>query len=209
MIVIIDYQAGNSASVSQALTRLGFQARISNDPELVSKADRLIFPGVGAAGAAMESLQRLELIEPLRRSISDRVPFLGICLGYQLLFEHTSEDETRGLGILPGKVVPFFRDSNNKDEPRLKIPHMGWNQVYFESPHCLWNGVENGSEFYFVHSYYPEPQPESGLIQLFSEYGVTFAAGVVRDSLAGFQFHPEKSGRIGLRVLDNFCRWQP
>ncbi len=213
MITIIDYQAGNSTSVYRALRHLDHEAVITSAPETVREADRIIFPGVGAAGAAMESLRQLGLISVLAERIACGTPFLGICLGYQLLFERSREDDTECLGVLPGEVVRF---PEGMREPltgsSLKIPHIGWNQVDFgKVPGQLWEGVGGDCEFYFVHSYYPVPELErtKGVSCLHTEYGVRFASGAVRGALAAVQFHPEKSGRPGLRLLDNFCRWQP
>ncbi len=210
MIAIIDYRAGNATSVLRALRYLRQDARITDDPAVVAAADRVIFPGVGAAGAAMDSLRQLGLDTLLPRLIARGTPFLGICLGYQLLFECSQEDHAQCLGVLPGKVVRFADDMVDRStEMPLKIPHIGWNQVLFPGPHPLWRGLSAPGDFYFVHSYYPIPRPDPALCCLQARYGEKFAAGVVRNNLAAFQFHPEKSGEVGLRLLDNFCQWQP
>ncbi len=207
MIAIVDYGAGNSASVLQALTHLGHRAEVTSDSGLVARAERVIFPGVGAAGAAMASLRRLDLLGALRERIAADRPFLGICLGYQLLFRFSHEDKTECLGALPGEVVRFPDDLREvADGRRLKVPQIGWNRVEFAGSHPLWRGIDSGGEFYFVHSYYPRPETAPGMTLMHTEYGLRFASGVVRGALCACQFHPEKSGRLGLRLLDNFCR---
>ena len=207
MIAIVDYKAGNLTSVLRALERLGQQAVITGDPEMIRRAGRVLFPGVGAAGEAMRNLRELGLVDVLRE-VARTKPFLGICLGYQILFEHSDEDGgVECLGILPGRVVRFPEPLRSPHEPRpLKVPHMGWNEVRFTRRHPVWEGVPAGSEFYYVHSYYPVPQPEDVCAE--TEYGVTFAGGVARGTLVGFQSHPEKSGEPGLRLLKNFCTWK-
>ena len=208
MIAIVDYKAGNLTSVLRALERLGQTAVITGNPEVIRRAGRVVFPGVGAAGEAMRNLRELGLVEVLRE-VSQTKPFLGICLGYQILFEHSDEDGgVECLGILPGHVVRFPEPLRSPHEARpLKVPHMGWNEVRFTRQHPVWDGVPPGSEFYYVHSYYPVPQPEDVCAE--TDYGVTFAGGVARGLLVGFQSHPEKSGEPGLRLLKNFCTWQP
>ncbi len=209
MIAVIDYQAGNGTSVLRALRSLGHKAEITSDPEEVKQAERVIFPGVGAAGAAMDSLRQLELITVLRQVIERQTPFLGICLGYQLLFERSLEDNTECLGVLPGEVVGFpagMRESESGQA--LKIPHMGWNRVDGTAAPRLWQGIEEDTEFYFVHSYYPDipERSQRELACMYTDYGVDFVSGVHDGNLVGVQFHPEKSGRPGLALLDNFCR---
>jgi glutamine amidotransferase len=174
----------------------------------VRRADRVVFPGVGAAGEAMRNLRDLGLDTAVTDTVATGTPFLGICLGYQILFEHSAEDDQECLGVFRGRVVPFARDMPDPDTGRpLKIPEMGWNRVRFQGTHPIWDGVPPDSEFYFVHSYYPEPRP--GVVAARTDYGIDYACGVLRDRVAAFQFHPEKSGRPGLRLLDNFCRWTP
>ena len=207
MIAIVDYRAGNLTSVAAALRKLGQPCCITSDPAAITGAERIVFPGVGAAGTAMQHLTDLDLVEPLRAAVAAGRPFLGICLGYQILFEHSEEDDCGGLGLLHGTVRRFPDSMPGADGRRLKVPHMGWNEVTFREEHALWDGLAPGSEFYFVHSYYAQPGPAD--VAATTVYGIEFAAGIVHDNLAAFQFHPEKSGRPGLRLLANFCGWQP
>ncbi|SHF09326.1 imidazole glycerol phosphate synthase subunit HisH [Desulforamulus putei] len=197
MIAIIDYGMGNLRSVQKAFQRVGCQAEIVRDPAAVDAAPAVVLPGVGAFGDAMENLQRTGMIEAIYRAVDAGKPFLGICLGQQLLFESSEEfGITRGLGIFPGAVKRF-------PEGELKVPHMGWNQVAIARPSPLLEGVPDGSAFYFVHSYYVEPaDPE--LVITHTEYGLPFASVVGRRNVFGIQFHPEKSSTLGLRILENF-----
>lgn len=205
MIAIVDYKAGNLTSVKLAFDYLGLQSEITGDAGRILAAERVVFPGVGSAGAAMQHIRALELAAVLKQAIARGTPFLGICLGSQIIFDHSSEDGgTKCLGCLRG-VVRRFRPDNPAD----KVPQIGWNTVAFKSPHPLMAGIENESEFYFVHSYYPVPD-EPNIVFGETEYaGVRFASMVVRHNLAATQFHPEKSGRIGLRLLKNFAGWKP
>jgi len=199
MILIVDYGMGNLRSVQKALEKLGHHAVISADPELVFRAEKLILPGVGAFGDAMHRLRQAGLVEPIRRHILADKPFLGICLGLQLLFEKSYEDgEHAGLGVLRGEVVRFA------DVPGLKVPHMGWNQIVHDGQCPLFEGVASGSYVYFVHSYYPVPT-ESEVIAAHTHYGGWFASAVWRGRLFATQFHPEKSQQVGLRMLANFA----
>ena len=207
MIAIVDYNAGNLTSVAAAVRKLGQPCIVTSSPAEIEQADRVIFPGVGAAGAAMRNLTELGLRECLKTVIAQGKPFLGICLGYQILFQHAEEDDQTCLGVLEGNVVRFDANLRNADGRALKIPHMGWNEVVFRGQHPVWDGVPAHSEFYFVHSYHPVPRPEQ--ICASTTYGVEFASGVACRNLVAFQFHPEKSGRPGLKLLDNFCKWQP
>lgn len=209
MIAVVDYRAGNLTSVVAALASIDATASVTSNPADVAAADRVIFPGVGAAAAAMRNLRELNLEAALRQALADGKPFLGICLGYQVLFEHSDEDGgVDCLGLLPGRVVRFSDAMLDPDSRRpLKVPQMGWNQVRFQGRHPLWNNLDAESEFYFVHSYHPVP--DGADVAAVTDYGITFASGVVRANLAAFQFHPEKSGRPGLRLLRNFCRWTP
>jgi len=208
MIAIVDYRAGNLPSVLRALRHLGQDGRITSDPAEIARADRIIFPGVGAAGDCMRNLRELKLIKVLRAAVDDGKPFLGICIGYQMLFERSEEDGgVACLGILPGRVVRFPEPLQPAEAERpLKVPHMGWNEVRFLGQHPVWKDIPPRSEFYFVHSYYPVPLPE--VVAAETEYGVSFASGVASGSLVAFQFHPEKSGAPGLRLLANFCTWR-
>ncbi len=209
MIAVVDYRAGNLTSVLAALTYLGHEGRITSNPAEIASADHIIFPGVGAAGEAMGHLRELGLEQPLRQAVAAGKPFLGICLGYQILFERSEEDGgTDCLGLLPGQVVHFAENLTEKGSDRaLKIPQMGWNRVRFAGDHPVWQALPEGSEFYFVHSYHPVPAPE--VVCATATYGYDFACGAARGNLVAFQFHPEKSGRPGLKLLDNFCRWTP
>ena len=199
--IIIDYDAGNLRSVQRACAEVGLSAEISSDPERLRHAPRVIFPGVGAAGSAMRSLQRNGLDEALREVINTGTPVLGICLGLQISFDRSEEDNQQTLGLLPGQVRRF-----SFDRPELKIPHMGWNEVRLEKPHPVLSGLEPGDEFYFVHGYYPEPADRAQIYAL-TEYETDFACAVGRDNYFATQFHPEKSGRVGLRLLEAFAGW--
>lgn len=199
MIVVIDYKAGNLYNVGNALHHLGVEYIFSGDPATVAAADKIILPGVGSAAAAMASLRERGLLEVLR---SSRVPFLGVCLGLQLLFESSQEEDTSCMGILPGRVRRF-------DSRREKVPHIGWNQVEFQSNGeqtdrgRLFEGIADSSYFYFVHSYYAPVDP--ALVLSVTRYGNPFASAVQRRWFYGVQFHPERSGEVGLRLLRNFA----
>lgn len=205
-VVIVDYRAGNLTSVKLALAALGVEGTVTADPEIVRQADRVIFPGVGAAASAMGTLKELGLDAAVKDVAAKGRPFLGICLGMQILFAHSEEDGgVDTLGILPGRVVKF-----RPADARVKVPQIGWNQVKqiaAAGAAPLWAGVPDGSEFYFVHSYYAE---FGACTAGASDYaGVTFTAAVKKDNVFATQFHPEKSGRIGLRLLSNFLAWEP
>ena len=203
MITIIDYKAGNLTSVELAIRHIGFDVEITDDPGKVLKAQRIIFPGVGAAKAAMENLRTLKLYEPIKQVIAEKIPFLGICIGMQLMFDLSWEnDNTTCLGMIEGTVKKF-----QPSKPQDKIPHMGWNSVNFTKDHPVFAGLANQSEFYFVHSYYPCPANESDIIGKTDYADVVFASAVAKDNLIATQFHPERSGRIGLKLLENFCNW--
>lgn len=203
MITIVDYKAGNLTSVRLAFEKLGERAVVTGDPEAVRGAERVVFPGVGAASSAMATLRRTGLEEALSEAARRGVPFLGICLGAQIILERSEEDGgTMGLGLLPGTARRFgFFD------PRIKVPHMGWNAVRPCRAHPLFAGIPENSEFYFVHSYYPDPSAENLRLAVTEYAGFEFASAIGRGSLAAVQFHPEKSGRVGLRLLANFARW--
>ncbi len=205
MIAIVDYRAGNLTSVQLALRALHAHAEITSDPSVIRSAERVIFPGVGAAGSAMRNLEALGLVDVLKEVVREGKPFLGICLGTQILLEFSEEDGgTATLGLLPG-CIPKFQPTDRWD----KVPQIGWNQVSIVRPHPLLAGIADGSEFYFVHSYYPAPSDADVVIGRTTYAGVTFASMVGRGNLAATQFHPEKSGRIGLRLLKNFLIWEP
>ncbi len=200
-IVIVDYDAGNLRSVQRACAEVGATAIISRDPAQVRAAKRIIFPGVGAAGSAMCSLRENGLDEALRAALAAGTPLLGICLGLQISLDCSEESETRTLGLIKGSTRRFRFNS-----PDLKVPHMGWNQVTPTRPHPLLDSIEPGDEFYFVHAYYPTPA-DAAQVYARTTYETEFAAAVGQDNYLGVQFHPEKSGRVGLRLLDAFSRW--
>ena len=198
MITIVDYQMGNLRSVQKAVERVGGNAIITSDASQVAAADALILPGVGAFGDAIAEINRRDLADPIRDFVQTGRPFLGICLGLQLLFEHGYEHGThQGLGILPGDVRRFELPSD------YKVPHMGWNTVRQTAPSAILDEVVDGAHFYFVHSYYVVPEDES-LTSLSCDYGGEFCAMVTRDNLFATQFHPEKSQANGLRLLRAF-----
>ncbi len=203
MIAIIDYNAGNLTSVQLAFDHLGIPARITQAPAEILKAERVVFPGVGSAGTARRNLDALGLSEVMKTVIGHGTPFLGICLGTQIIFDSLEEDGgVQGLGLIPGSVRRFA-----PSDPRDKVPHIGWNTVAFLRPHPILAGIESGSEFYFVHSYYPAPDRAEHVLGETEYGGARFASVVCAGSLVATQFHSEKSGRIGLRLLENFCRW--
>lgn len=206
MIAILDYEAGNLTSVKRALDFLGFRSLITSNPEEVLKAERLIFPGVGAAQKAMDYLRHTGLDQALKEFFLSGKPMLGICLGIQIVFEESEEGPTQTLGILKGKVVRFPEPLFDKSGERLKVPQMGWNRVRPVREHPLFDGIDPRHEFYFVHSFYPLPEDEGVVIGV-TEYGIEFPSAIARGNLWAVQFHPEKSGRPGLRMLENFCRF--
>lgn len=198
MIAIVDYGMGNLRSVEKAFAKVGHEAKITNDPEQLDAATKIVLPGVGAFADAIAELHRRQLVEPLRRAVQQGKPFLGICLGLQLLFDVSYEDgEHQGLGIVPGKVVRF--ETND-----LKVPHMGWNQLQVRKPSPILEGLSDGDHVYFVHSYYVVPDDDA-VIATSTEYGVPFTSSIWRDNLFATQFHPEKSQAQGLRILANFA----
>jgi imidazole glycerol-phosphate synthase subunit HisH len=200
-VAILDYQAGNSTSVQRALAHLGQPSEISADPAVIAAADRVIFPGVGAAESCMTNLRAAGLDGALRQTVATGKPLLCICVGMQLLFDTSEEDGgVPCLGLIPGTVRRF-----RPTDPTLKVPHMGWNPVRWEQADPLADGIADGSPFYFVHSFYCDPG--AGVTPLVtSEHGQRFCAGLRRGNLAAFQFHPEKSGPVGLKLLENFLR---
>ena len=204
MITLVDYKAGNLTSVQRALDHLGIPSRITADPELVRRADKIIFPGVGAAGAAMEVLRERGLDSALKDAFAAGTPILGICIGCQIILEHSEEDDAECLGLLAGKTIRF--SAPNPLAHPFKIPHMGWNAVSVLKPHPLLAHLRPGDEFYFVHSFYPQPA-DSTQIYAVSEYGGEFPAAIGKDNLFAVQFHTEKSGAGGLKVLQNFSKW--
>jgi glutamine amidotransferase len=200
MIVVVDYGMGNLHSVSKALEKAGGKVEVSGDPARLAAAEKLVLPGVGAFADAKAELSRRKLLAPVVDHIRSGRKFLGICLGLQLLFEKSCEDGVHeGLSILKGEVVRF-------DEKKAKVPQIGWNEVEFVKNSLLFTGVPPKSYVYFVHSYYVVPSDPS-VVAARTEYGVTFASAVAADNIWAVQFHPEKSQRVGLRMLENFVGW--
>ncbi len=205
MVCVVDYGMGNLRSVEKAIERLGYDVTVSRDADVIAASDVLVLPGVGSFGDSMRNLDRYGLIEPLLEHLRGGKPFLGICLGLQVLFEGSEESPgVEGLGVLRGKVVGFRR-GGPASRPRLKVPHMGWNTVQLAGSTPLFDGIPAGSRFYFVHSYYASPEDESVVLGR-TTYGVTFASVLKWRNVVAVQFHPEKSGTLGLRFLDNYCR---
>ena len=199
MIAIIDYDAGNLKSVEKALQYLGEECIVTRDKEKLLKADKIILPGVGAFGDAMEKLHKFELGDVIHKLVKENKPFLGICLGLQLMFESSEEGPgVKGLGLLPGKIVKF------PEKEGFKIPHMGWNSIDVKEGSRLFKGVSNNSYVYFVHSYYLQAENENDVAAT-TEYITHVHASVEHDNIFACQFHPEKSGDVGLRILKNFC----
>ena len=199
MIAIIDYGAGNLTSVERAVQYLGYDGKITADPQTILAAEKVIFPGVGAARATMDNLKSAGLAEVLLEVYRSGKPMLGICIGIQILFKHSEEENTDCLGILPGIVRKY--DAS----PTQKVPQIGWNEVYQTRAHPIFEDVPNPAHFYFVNSYYPIPQDDSYVVAK-TTYGVEFSSVVAHQNLVATQFHLEKSGRIGLKMLDNFLR---
>lgn len=203
-ITMIDYGGSNLRSAQKALEAVGGCVRVSDDPDVVRRAERLVLPGVGAFGAGMEALRRRGLDEATREAAGRGAPLLGICLGMQFLFEESEEmGRHAGLGLLPGRVVRFPDVALDPDGRPLKVPHMGWNEIVHDGHHPLLAGVAAGAHAYFVHSYYCQPA-ERECILAWADYGGLFAAVVGRGRVYGIQFHPEKSHRVGLGILRNF-----
>ena len=204
-IAVVDYGMGNLRSVSKALERVAPQAEVlvTSDPAVIRAAERVIVPGQGAMPDCMRQLSASGAREAVIEATRDK-PFLGICVGMQMLFERGEEGDTPGLGLLAGGV-PRFPDGKANG---LKIPHMGWNEVRQARPHPVWEGVPDGSRFYFVHSYYPRPA-DGAMTAATCDYGVTFTCAIARDNIFAVQFHPEKSQSSGLRLLSNFVQWRP
>jgi glutamine amidotransferase len=194
-IVIVDYQAGNLRSVQKAIEAVGGDPVISSDAADVLSADGLVFPGQGANDPSMRALRERNLVEPIRAFIDSGKPFLGVCLGLQLLLEGSDEGSEPGFGVIGGRV--------RKLPGGQKIPHMGWNQVALSHQHPVFQGIENNSYFYFVHSYYADPV-DRDIVAGTTEYGLPFCSAVTFDNVAAVQFHPEKSGQIGLKIYRNF-----
>jgi glutamine amidotransferase len=202
-ISIVDYGMGNLRSVQKALQHVapGADVAITSDPAAIRAADRVVFPGQGAMPDCMRSLNEHGLGDAVAEAARSK-PFLGLCIGQQMLFEHSEEGDTPGLALLAGRVRGFTHEAG------LKIPHMGWNEVWQHAPHALWNGIADGSRFYFVHSYYCEPA-EGALAAATTRYPGDFTSAIARENLFATQFHPEKSAAAGLALLGNFATWDP
>lgn len=200
-LVVVDYESGNLRSVTRALESNGATPVVSGDPREIASADAVVLPGVGSGPAAMNALKQRGLVEPLREFAASGRPFLGICLGLQLLLDWTDEEGGAPcLGIVPGHVR---RLPEPEDDSPFKIPHMGWNNVALNGSHTAFAGIESGSYFYFVHSFYADPDAGKGVIGT-TEYGLPFCSVYARDNVIATQFHPEKSGPVGLRIYRNF-----
>jgi glutamine amidotransferase len=198
-VAVVDYDAGNTLSVTRALERVGARVDLTPDPGRVAGADAVVLPGVGAFGDCMKKLEERGMDRACREAIEGGRPFLGVCVGLQVLFEGSEESPgVRGLGVLPGGVVRF-------EVGALKVPHMGWNQLDVARTHPVLEGLD-GEAFYFVHSYYPDPAEQSDVLGTV-EYGVRFCAAAGRENLVAVQFHPEKSSRAGLELYENFLSW--
>ncbi len=197
-VAVVDYESGNLRSVARALESAGAQPQVTGDPQTLLDADAAVLPGVGSGDSAMRSLRRRGLVDPLREFAASGKPLLGICLGLQLLMDSTEEGEALCLGIIPGRT--------RRLPAGMKVPHMGWNEVKFSRPHPVFDGIPQGAHFYFVHSYYAEPDDQS-LVAGSTEYGIPFCCIAARGNLVATQFHPEKSSTLGLTVYRNFVRF--
>ena len=201
MIAVVDYGMGNLRSVQKGLERVGFEAEVTRDPGRIAEARGIVLPGVGAFHTCMENLQRFGLVDVIRDVVRRKRPFLGICLGLQLLFDESEEfGSPDGLGLVPGKVLGFAAGDD------LKVPHMGWNAIEIRKPTRFLEGIDNGAQVYFVHSFYAAPADESAVATVTS-HGAPFVSSIATDHLFACQFHPEKSQAIGLRILENFGRF--
>jgi imidazole glycerol phosphate synthase, glutamine amidotransferase subunit len=201
MITIVDYKAGNLTSVKRAFDHLGVPNQISADPQVIRDAERIVFPGVGHAGAAMRVLKEGGLDSALTTAYSLGTPILGICIGCQIILSHSEEGDTACLDLIPGTCTHF-----HLQDETLKIPHMGWNEVTVTRPHPILRHIRPGDEFYFVHSFYPQPT-DPVTVYATSEYGKPFPVAIGTGNLFAVQFHAEKSGLIGLKLLENFAHW--
>ena len=208
MIAIIDYKAGNLTSVERAIRSLGRDCVVTSDAQTIREAERVIFPGVGQAGSAMASLEDAKLSSVIHDVYNSGRPFMGICLGTQIILAHSQEHNTPCLGLLEGEVAAFPLKMSDEDGSRLKIPHMGWNRIHAVVDHPVLKGINPEDEFYFVHSYYPAPAHKEHVVAE-CHYGFTFPVMLGHKNLVSTQFHPEKSGKAGLTILENFCRWEP
>lgn len=208
-IAVLDYGMGNLRSVSKAIEHVAgdTEVRVTDDHEYIAAADRVVFPGQGAARDCMIAIRNHHLNQAILEAVASK-PFLGICMGLQVLMQHSEEnDGTDLLGLMPGSVVRFDGSAMAENGLPLKIPHMGWSRVDQVADHALWQGIESGSRFYFVHSYYVRPE-DKGVIAATTDYGVEFTSAIARGNLFAVQFHPEKSADAGLRLLENFVNWE-
>ncbi|OIR11432.1 imidazole glycerol phosphate synthase subunit HisH 1 [mine drainage metagenome] len=208
-IAIVDYGMGNLRSVQQAVRKVAPQASIAVTGEagIIAAAGRVVFPGQGAAPDCMREIRSRGLDKVIADVVGEGKPFLGICMGLQVLFEHSEEGDTPCLGLFAGPVKRFASGLRDAQGNKLKVPHMGWNQVH-HGEHVLWDGIAQDARFYFVHSYHVQPR-DAGLVQATSDYPQPFVCAVARDNLFAVQFHPEKSAAAGLRLLQNFINWNP
>lgn len=204
MIAIIDYGMGNLRSVQKGFERVGFPAEVTTDPSVILAADKVVLPGVGAFRDCIHNLEQGGFVEPILKVIAEGRPFLGICLGLQLLFSESEEFGLhKGLGVIPGRVVRF-PDGMTEAGEKLPVPHMGWNQIAIKKKSGLFDGVDDNSNVYFVHSYYVKPDT-AAVVAATCQYGIDFCAAIHQDNVMATQFHPEKSQAIGLRMLKNFA----
>jgi imidazole glycerol-phosphate synthase subunit HisH len=209
MIAVIDYGMGNLHSVAKALEHVadGVSVRVTSDPAVIAAAERVVFPGQGAARDCMREIDEHGLRAAITTAMQDK-PFLGICMGLQVLFDHSAEGDTPCLGLLSGEVKRFASDLRDAAGERLKVPHMGWNRVRQTQTHPLWSGIDDGERFYFVHSYFVVPQ-DATIVTGVTDYPDAFVCAVAHANLFAVQFHPEKSAAAGLLLLKNFVTWQP
>ncbi len=201
MIIIVDYEAGNLTSVKRALDYLKIDSVITPDPNIIRNAEKIIFPGVGHAASAMSTLTQRGIDSSLHEAFKKGTPILGICLGTQIILSHSEEGDTKCLGIIDGNTRKF-----TLSDPSLKIPHMGWNTISIKKQHPMLKGIADETEFYFVHSFYPQPSSVEDIVAE-CEYELRFPAAIAKGTLFATQFHPEKSGTAGLSILNNFATW--
>jgi glutamine amidotransferase len=202
MLTIVDYNAGNLRSVKRACDKVGLQSQLTQDPDVVVRASKIIFPGVGAAKSAMDTVHRTGLDQALKAAAKKGTPILGICVGAQIMLDRSEEGDVPALGVIPGVTRRF-----KLADPTLKIPHIGWNQVRVTQPHPLLAGLRDSDEVYFVHSYYLDPSSRDNVYAT-TDYGGDFCCAIGRDNLFATQFHPEKSGPVGLALLQRFSQWE-
>lgn len=208
MIAIVDYGAGNLTSVARAVSFLGFKPKVTADPDEIGKAERIIFPGVGAAGSAMAGMVHKGIDLAMKKAFKKGTPMLGICVGCQIIMEKSQENDAICLGLIPGEVKAFPKKMKTEEGWALKVPHMGWNGLDIVQDHPLFQGIKSDDEFYFVHSYFPVPRDEENVFGR-TLYGVNFTSALGKGNLFATQFHLEKSGEPGLLILKNFCVWKP